>query len=59
MIKEIFSSEKMLIATIALKGGGLIEEIKSRDDVMLFEITQKNRNSLLGEILLYLKKSHA
>jgi nucleoside-triphosphatase len=59
MIKEIFSSEKMLIATVALKGGGLIEEIKRRDDVRLFEITQKNRDSLLGEILLYLKKSHA
>lgn len=59
IIKEILSSEKMLIATVALKGGGLIEEIKRRDDVMLFEITQKNRDSLLGEILLYLKKSHA
>jgi nucleoside-triphosphatase len=55
MIKEFFSSEKMLIATVALKGGGLIEEIKRRDDVMLFEIMQKNRDSLLGEILVYLK----
>jgi nucleoside-triphosphatase len=59
MIKEILSSEKMLIATVSLKGGGLIEEIKRRDDVKLFEITQKNRVSLLGEILLYLKNSHA
>ena len=59
MIKEILSSEKMLIATVALKGGGLIEEIKRRDDVRLFEITQENRDSLLEEILLYLKKSHA
>jgi nucleoside-triphosphatase len=59
MIKEILSSEKMLIATVALKGGGLIEEVKRRDDVKLFEITQKNRDSLLREILLYLKNSHA
>ena len=59
MIKEILSSEKMLIATVALKGGGLIEEIKRRADVMLFEITQENRDSLLREILLYLKKNHA
>jgi len=55
MIKEILSSEKMLIATVALKGGGLIEEIKRRDDVKLFEITQKNRDSLLSEILLYIR----
>jgi len=59
MIKEILSSEKMLIATVALKGGGLIEEIKRRDDVRLFEVMQENRDSLLGEILLYLKNSHA
>jgi nucleoside-triphosphatase len=55
MIKEILSSEKMLIATVALKGGGLIEEIKRRDDVRLFEVTQENRDFLLGEILVYLK----
>jgi nucleoside-triphosphatase len=55
MIKEILSSEKMLIATVALKGGGLIEEIKRRDDVKLFEITQKNRDSLISEILSYIR----
>jgi nucleoside-triphosphatase len=55
IIKEILSSEKMLIATVALKGGGLIEEIKRKDDVKLFEITQKNRDSLLSEILLYIR----
>jgi len=51
LIKEILDSEKMLIATVAFKGGGLIEEIKKRNDVRLFEITQKNRDSLLTEIL--------
>jgi nucleoside-triphosphatase len=56
LIKEILDSEKMLITTIAFKGGGFIEEIKKRDDVRLFEITQKNRDSLLEEILLYVQK---
>lgn len=51
IIKEIFESKKGLIATIAMKGGGLIAQIKARNDVMLFEITLKNRNSLLTEIL--------
>jgi nucleoside-triphosphatase len=55
LIKEILESEKMLIATVAFKGSGLIEEIKKRDDVRLFEVTQKNRNSLLTEILKELK----
>jgi nucleoside-triphosphatase len=55
LIKEILESEKMLIATVAFKGSGLIEEIKKRDDVRLFEVTQKNRNSLLTEILKEVK----
>jgi nucleoside-triphosphatase len=55
IIKEILDSEKMVIATIAFKGSGLIDEIKKRKDVKLFEITEKNRDSLLSEIVLYLK----
>ena len=55
LIKEILNSEKMIIATIAFKGSGLIEEIKKRNDVRLFKITEKNRDYLLSEILSYLK----
>ncbi len=51
LLKEILDSEKGLIATIALKGRGLIEEVKKRQDVMLYEISPKNRDSLLSEIL--------
>lgn len=56
-IREILGSEKILIATIALRGTGFIEEIKNRDDVRLFEITRDNRDSLLSEILEESKKS--
>lgn len=51
LIEKILDSEKQVIATIALKGTGLIEEIKKRDDVMLIEITQSNRESLVSEVL--------
>ena len=51
LLIEILDSEKGLIATIALKGSGLIEEIKERKDIELFTITQTNRDSLLSEIL--------
>ncbi|WP_407079724.1 nucleoside-triphosphatase [Candidatus Hakubella thermalkaliphila] len=50
-IKAILNSEKLVLATIALKGSGLIEEIKRRQDIKLFEMTQDNRYSLLLEIL--------
>lgn len=55
LLKEILDSEKWVIATIALKGSGLIAEVKERKDVKLFEITKKNRDSLLKEILKEVK----
>ncbi len=51
LLEEILDSEKWVIATIALKGAGLITEVKERKDVKLLEITKKNRESLLAEIL--------
>jgi nucleoside-triphosphatase len=56
LLKEILDSEKWVIATIALKGSGLIEEIKKRHDIKLFEITQRNRNSLVPDILNEVEK---
>ena len=56
LLKEIFDSEKWVIATIALKGSGMIEEIKKRKDVKLFEITQRNRDALLSDILAEVEK---
>ena len=51
LLKTILEQERPVIATIASKGEGIIEEIKKRDDVELFVMTQNNRNSLLPEIL--------
>ena len=51
LLKEILDSGKWVIATIALKGSGLIAEVKGREDVQLFEINKKNRDSLFSEIL--------
>jgi nucleoside-triphosphatase len=51
LLKKIFDSGKLLIATIALKGSGLIAEIKERQDIQLFELNSHNRDTLLLEIL--------
>ena len=51
LVRQIFDSDKMLIATIALKGEGFIANLKNRGDVKLFELTHGNRDSLLPEIL--------
>lgn len=51
LLKKLLDSEKWVIATIALKGSGLIAEVKQRQDVRLFEITQSSRDILFSEIL--------
>ncbi len=40
-----------VIAAIALKAGGFIDEIKRRPDVQLYELTERNRNNLTAEIV--------
>lgn len=55
LIKEILNSEKVLIATIAIKGDRFIEEIKQRGDVKSFEITHENRNFLVSQIIKEVK----
>ena len=50
-VTEALDSEKWVVATVAFKGEGLIAEVKKRPDIKLFEITEKNRDSLFPEIL--------
>ena len=57
LLKKILDSGKLVIATIALKGSGLIAGIKERNDIKLFEMTKHNRDSLLFEILGHLQMS--
>lgn len=56
LLKKIFNSGKLVIATIPLKSGGFIEKIKKRPDVKLFELKESNRNDLPLEILREVKR---
>ncbi len=47
---ELLAQPTTILATIAQKGTGLIEQIKKRDDIELIEITRKNRDGLVNEI---------
>lgn len=58
ILKEILDSEKWVIGTNALKGSGLIAEVKERKDIELFKITKKNRDSLLKEISDFVSQTH-
>ncbi len=51
LVRAILDSDKLFIATIALKGGGMIADVKKRDDVTLFQLNLENRDSLVSGIL--------
>ena len=46
-----------VVATIALRGGGLIAEVKNRPDVQIVEVTQANRGELPAQIAAWVKES--
>ncbi len=51
LVAELLASDKRVVATVALKGAGLIESVKKRSDSDVIEVTRENRDSLPGEIL--------
>jgi len=55
LIVELLNSDKPLIATIPDKGTGLISEIRKRDDVRLFELTQHNQEQKLKELTMVIR----
>ncbi len=50
LLEEVLRGPKDIIATVALKGGGLIEAIKRRPDVQVFTIEEGNRDEVFRAI---------
>jgi len=50
MMKRLLDSEKMVMASIARKGGGPIGHFKSRSDITMIDVTTGNRDSLPDQI---------
>jgi hypothetical protein len=44
-----------VIASISEKGIGIIQEIKKRDDIKLYEITPNNRDQKLKELTMEIR----
>ena len=45
-VRRLLDGPVPVLATVAMKGGGLIAEVKGRQDVRLVEVTEKNRDGL-------------
>lgn len=50
IVCNALSSEKQVLATIALKGNEFIQEIKQRPNINLLKVTHDNRNRLIEEL---------
>ena len=49
-MRELLASGKTVVATVALKGGGFIAEVKGRPDCEVKEVTVANREKLVEEL---------
>lgn len=50
LMRRLLDSQKTIVATIALKGGGFIAEVKQRPDVQLIKIDPRNRDRLAEDL---------
>ena len=58
-IRRLLEGPLPLVASIALRGGGFIAEVKNRPDVQVVEVTQGNRDTLPGQIVAWVKQRRA
>ncbi len=49
-VRKLFASDKLVLATVAQKGGGLIREVKNYPGTKLFNLTRQTRNETIAEI---------
>jgi nucleoside-triphosphatase len=56
-VRKLFASEKAVLATIARKGGGFIEEVKNYPNVRVFNLTRNNNEKVVAHILKILSPS--
>jgi nucleoside-triphosphatase len=55
-VQRLLGSGARVVATVAKRGGGLIEEVKARPDAELWEVTPRNREVLVDRVLRWLEE---
>ncbi len=56
-VREALDSVIPVIGTVAIKGGGFIQEVKARQDVTIIHVTEQNRNALPEKLISLLLKT--
>ena len=55
-MRQLLDSGRPLVATVGLRGGGFIAEVKARNDVEVWTVTNANRDVMPLEILRWLQR---
>ena len=55
-MRALLNSGRPLVATIGLRGGGFMAEVKARDDVEIWTVTSSNRDEVPHRILRWLER---
>jgi len=58
-VRQLFESDKSVLATVAQKGAGFISDVKNYPDTKLFNLTRQGNEKTIAEIqqiLLFLKR---
>ena len=50
LVSSLLDRPAPVIATVALRAGGFIDEVKHRPDAFVYELTERSRDALLREI---------
>jgi nucleoside-triphosphatase len=56
-VESLLSSHALLVATVAQRGGGLIEAVKSRPDVVLWSVGRANRGEIPARVADWVRSS--
>ncbi|HUU83498.1 MAG TPA: nucleoside-triphosphatase [Phycisphaerae bacterium] len=57
VVRLLLDGPASVVATVAIKGGGFIAEVKARSDVEIRQVTQANRDELAQELAACLPQS--
>ena len=54
--RRLLAANRLIVASVAFKGGGLIEEVKRLPGVVLREVTARNRDRLPSEVIQWVNE---
>ena len=56
-VEELLESARVFVATVALRGGGLIERVKRRPDAEVWNVTRSNRDEMPERVADWIRTS--